>query len=123
MSYATYEEFIEYGGTGDPDSAEAIRIALSEASLQVNRVCYGRIEGIGFDNLTTYQKDLIKRAVCTQADFVAIYGDFIDSPMSGFSAGSISMSFKGTAKSVGDTLISNKALAYLESTGLTSRRL
>lgn len=120
MSYATYEDYTEYGGSAD---AESVSIALKEASIQVNKACYGRIEGIGFVNLTVYQQDLIKRAVCTQVDFVTIYGEFIDSPMSGFSAGSISMSFKDTAKSVGGALISNKALGYLDSTGLTSRRL
>ncbi|MBO1264368.1 hypothetical protein J3A84_04845 [Proteiniclasticum sp. SCR006] len=120
MSYATYEDYVEYGGK---EEADVIDIMLEESSININKACYGRIEGIGFENLTVYQQDLIKRAVCTQVDFVTIYGEFIDSPMSGFSAGSISMSFKDTAKSVGGALISNKALGYLDSTGLTSRRL
>ena len=120
MSYATYADYEEYGGTGD---AALVEKALEEASIQMNKACYGRIEGKGFDNLTEFQKKLIKRAVCSQADFIVTYGDFIDSPMSGFSAGSISMSFKDTAKSIGGSLVSNKALSYLESTGLTSRRL
>jgi hypothetical protein len=120
MSYATYEDYVTYGGK---ESEEVISPNLEEASIAINKACYGRIEGYGFDSLSEYQKDLIKRSVCTQAGFVAIYGDFIDSPMSGFSAGSISMSFKDAAKSVGGALISNKALSYLDSTGLTSRRL
>lgn len=120
MSYATYVDYTGYGGD---EVEEVVTPLLEEASIVINKACYGRIEGYGFDTLSEYQKDLIKRAVCTQAGFVAIYGDFIDSPMSGFSAGSISMSFKDTAKSVGGALISNKALSYLEATGLTSRRL
>lgn len=120
MSYATYADYEEYGGTGD---AAQVEKALSEASIQINQACYGRIEGKGFDNLTEFQKKLIKRAICTQADFIATYGDFIDSPMSGFSAGSISMSFKDTAKNIGGSMVSYKALSYLNSTGLLSRRL
>ena len=121
MSYATYEEYVSYGG--QEQAGDVITNILEESSININKACYGRIEGMGFDTLTSYQQGLIKRAVCTQADFMAIYGEFIDSPMSGFSAGSISMSFKDTAKSFGGALISNKALWYLDSTGLLSRRL
>lgn len=120
MSYATYQDYELYNGQEDQLVIDPL---LDEASIHINKACYGRIEGSGFDNLTTYQKGLIKRAVCTEADFMNVYGDFIDSPMSGFSAGSISMSFKDSAKSVGGALISNKALSYLDSTGLTTRRL
>lgn len=120
MSYCTYGEYVDFGGKGD---AEMIEKALDEASLQINRACFGRVEGRGFALLTEFQRNLVKRAVATQADFIVTYGDFIDSPMSGFSAGSISMSFKDTAKSISGVLISNKAINYLESTGLISRRL
>ena len=120
MSYATYEDYVEYGGQ---EESGVINNILQEASININKACYGRIEGIGFDKLSEFQQGLIKRAACTQADFMNTYGDFLDSPMSGFSAGSISMSFKDTAKNVGGALISNKALSYLNSTGLTSRRL
>lgn len=120
MSYATYADYEDYGGTGD---ATLVVKALEEASIQMNKACYGRIEGKGFENLTEFQQKLIKRAVCSQTDFIATYGEFIDSPMSGFSAGSISMSFKDSTKNIGGSLVSNKALSYLESTGLTSRRL
>lgn len=120
MSYATYEDYQLFNGQEEQTVIEPL---LDEASININKACYGRIEGKGFENLAEFQQGLIKRAVCTQADFTSIYGEFIDSPMSGFSAGSISMSFKDTAKSVGGALISNKALSYLDSTGLTSRRL
>ena len=120
MSYATYADYKLLNGQEEQTIIEPL---LGEASININKACYGRIEGNGFDTLTTFQQDLIKRAVCTQADFIGVYGEFIDSPMSGFSAGSISMSFKDTAKSIGGSLVSNKAMSYLDSTGLTTRRL
>lgn len=94
---------------------------LEKATDQINSLTYNRIVGIGFDNLTEFQKDKIKKAICLHADFVEQYGDYIDMPLSGFSAGSISVSFN--ANKINGVTTTQEVMNYLKQTGLTCRRL
>lgn len=94
---------------------------LEKATDQINSLTYNRIVGIGFDNLTPFQQDKIKKAVCLHADFVEKYGEYIDMPLSGFSAGSISVNFN--ANKVNGITTTQEVLNYLNQTGLTCRRL
>ncbi|MFR1708933.1 MAG: hypothetical protein ACLSV2_08540 [Clostridium sp.] len=120
MSYvdSTYYKDI-FGGTILPDVS--INQSLERASDQINTLTYNRIVGKGFNNLTEFQKDKIKKAVCIHAEFVEQYGDYIDMPLSGFSAGSTSVSFN--ANKVNGITTTQEVLNYLKQTGLTCRRL
>ena len=120
MSYidSTYYE-IYFGGTLIPK--DYIDTKLERASEQIDTLTYNRIIGIGFDNLTEFQKDKIKKAICIHAEFIEQYGSYIDMPLSGFSAGSISVSFN--AQKVNGITTTQEVLNYLKQTGLTCRRI
>ncbi|MDP4144493.1 MAG: hypothetical protein Q8936_08435 [Bacillota bacterium] len=114
---AYYKDTFE--GTIIPD--EQLPNKLSRASDQIDSLTYNRIVGIGFDNLTPFQQVKVKKAVCIHADFVEQYGAYIDMPLSGFSAGSISVNFN--AQKVNGVTTTQEVLNYLKQTGLTCRRL
>lgn len=49
---------------------EEIDKYLKEASEKIDDVTFNRIVGIGFENLTEFQKNKIKDAVCYQAEYI-----------------------------------------------------
>ncbi|MBS4534980.1 hypothetical protein GOQ29_05030 [Clostridium sp. D2Q-14] len=121
MAYVDYEYYKDtYKGTLDEDEATKL---LEEASDEVDKLTYGRIRKKGFNNLTEYQQELIKRAVCYQADFISQYGQYLNMPITGYSAGDISLSFNKENKGPGGIVADKKTLNCLSQTGLTSRRL
>lgn len=101
--------------------SECIEQRLERASVQIDTLTYNRINGKCFDNLTEFQKDRIKKAVCIHAEFIDQYGDYINMPLSGFSAGSISVNFN--AQKVNGITTTQEVLNYLNQTGLTCRRI
>lgn len=94
---------------------------LEKAIDQINSLTYSRITGIGFENLTEFQKDKVKKAICIHADFVEQYGSYIDMPLSGFSAGSVSVNFN--ANKINGVTTTQEVINYLKQTGLSCRRL
>lgn len=94
---------------------------LERASDQIDKLTYNRIIGIEFKNLSPFQQDKIKKAVCLQAEFIEQYGEFINMPLSGFSAGSTSVSFNGSI--VNGITTTQEVINYISQTGLNSRRL
>src|SRR5690625_1550880 len=121
MSYVDYEYYSNvYKGSLDENTAKKV---LDEASDQVDRLTYGRIRKKGFENLTEYQQEMIKKAVCYQAEFLANYGDDLSSPSSGFSIGDVSLSFGKEKQDPGGIIADKKTLVYLAQTGLSTRRL
>ena len=91
MAYVDYE-YYKNTYKGDLDEETATKL-LEESSDQIDRLTYGRIRKKGFDNLTEYQQELIQRAVCYQSDFIANYGDYLSTPLNGFSIGDVSLNF------------------------------
>ena len=60
MAYVDYEYYKDaFKGSLDEEIATKL---LEEASDQVDRLTYGRIRRKGFDNLTEYQQEMIKKA-------------------------------------------------------------
>lgn len=100
---------------------EKLNNKLEKATDQINSLTYNRMVGIEFDNLTEFQKDKIKKAICLHADFVEQYGSYIDMPLSGFTAGSTSVSFN--ANKINGVTTTQEVINYLNQTGLTCRRL
>lgn len=95
---------------------------LEKASNQIDSMTFNRIVGAGFSNLTEFQQDKIKRAVCLQADFVEQYGEYINIPIGGFSAGSISVTINNNAvKNINGVITSSEVYDLLKQTGLTCR--
>lgn len=95
---------------------------LELASDKIDSLTYNRIVGIGFDNLTSFQQEKIKKAVCCQADFMYKYGDYLNTPISGYTAGSVQLNIN-TDSGGGNTKTTDIVMNYLGQTGLTCRRL
>lgn len=120
MTYATPKDYEKYGdGLIPVDNMEK---ELSRASDQIDSLTYNRINASGFEKLTLFQQSNVKKAVCQQSDFVYQYGDFLNMPIAGYSAGSISLSFKAV-EGAGGIKTSESVYNLLKSTGLTDRRL
>lgn len=120
MSYVDNIYYKEsFGGT--ILSEEQIKQKLERASDQIDTLTYNRIVGKGFNNLTNFQQDKVKKAVCIHAEFIEQYGSYIDMPLSSFSAGSTSVSFN--ANKVNGITTTQEVINYLKQTGLTCRRL
>lgn len=117
MSYVDQEYYNNFSGL----ITEKLDSKLEKATDQINSLTYNRIIGIGFDNLTEFQQDKIKKAVCIHADFIEQYGEYINMPLSEFTAGSISVSFN--AEKINGVTTTQEVLNYLKQTGLTCRRL
>lgn len=99
---------------------EQLENKLELASDDIDSLTYNRINSIGFDNLTPFQQEKVKKAVCIQADFLYQYGDCLNIPVDSYSAGSVSLSFDKDSNGV---KVPNTVLNYLKQTGLTCRRL
>ncbi|MNW40117.1 hypothetical protein D3C74_172230 [compost metagenome] len=120
MAYATVDDYDLYGGGSIP--VDQLGKALEQSSDQIDILTYNRIVGIGFDNLTQFQRDRVIKAVCQQADFQYQYGEYLDFPLAGYSAGSVSLSFKAV-EGAGGVHTTNSVINLLRATGLSDRRL
>lgn len=118
MAYATEADYALYGDGSIP--TDQLDKALERASDQIDRLTYNRIVARGIDSLSPFQRGRVVKAVCQQADFTFKYGDYLTMPLSGYGAGSISMSFK-TAEGVGGIQTTDEVINLLLPTGLTNR--
>lgn len=69
---------------------------LKKAQEKIDSITYNRIVKIGFDNLTEFQKEKIKDAICLQADYIKEHGfnDEDDNTISSYSVLDISVNVK-----------------------------
>ena len=89
--YVTVEEYKEsYSDIPDDNNIEK---SLKKASRHVDTLTFNRIQGIGFDNLTEFQKEIIKEATCELANFEYENEDVITSILSSYSINGVSMAF------------------------------
>ncbi|MBG9737095.1 hypothetical protein [Paenibacillus alvei] len=120
MAYATADDYDRYGSGSIP--IVGLEKALQRASDQVDSMAYNRIVACGFDSLTPFQRANVVKAVCQQADFQYQYGDYLDAPLAGYSAGSVSLSFR-SVEGAGGVKTTDTVIGLLRATGLTDRRL
>lgn len=100
--------------------SDNIESKLEKASDMIDSMTFNRVVGTGFSNLTEFQQDKIKKAVCMQADFTEQYGQYLNNPLSAFSAGSISVTLnRDVVKTVNGVTTSNEVYNLLKQTGLT----
>lgn len=101
---------------------DVARAILRQASDAVDALCYGRIRKIGFDNLTQFQKEKVRKAVCYHAAFLYTYGEALSSPLASYGINGVSMSFS-TDRTVtqGGVTTTNAVMAQLMQSGLASR--
>lgn len=113
VSYSYYKTV--YGGDLDSSS---FAFFSARALREVQAACFGRI-GDG-TQLTDFQKDCVKRAVCYETDYISEYNDAISSPVTAISIGSTSLSY-GTTSGGAVARLSPDASQLLEWSGLTCR--
>lgn len=120
-AYATAEDYARYCPGGSLSGAE-LDAALERASRQADAYCFGRIRAIGFDRLTALQQDCIRQAVCLHAEFLARYGDELESPLQSYGINGVSMTFDATrVSSQGGVTTCSEAASLLMQTGLAHR--
>lgn len=88
--YVTVEEYKESYSDIPDDSIEK---SLKKASRHIDTLTFNRIQGIGFDNLTEFQKEIIKEVTCELANFEYENEDVITSVLNSYSINGVSMSF------------------------------
>lgn len=112
-----------YKGNLDDSDVEN---ALNKASRHVDTLTYNRILAIGFENLTDYQKGIVKECVCLMADWEAENADYINSVLSSYSLNGASMSFGGSNSSasiINGVAVSKDIYSHLQKSGLCCRTL
>lgn len=116
MAYVDEDFYNDYSGK----ITENISNKLERASDQIDSMTFNRIVGAGFSNLTDFQQSKIKKAVCLHVDFIEEYGQYLNNPLSAFSAGSISVTLnRDVVKCVNGVTTSNEVYNLLKQTGLT----
>lgn len=91
--YASPEWYREqYQGDAFKDAVEA-RKWLKRASRHIDSLTYNRIVGIGFENLTEFQQEVIQEVCCQQAEFEYENADDIDSILQSYSINGVSAQF------------------------------
>lgn len=119
MSYATLDNYRNYGLSG---AGEEIAVLLDQASDAVDALCYGRIRRVGFDNLTEFQQEKVRKAVCYHAAFLSTYGDLLNSPLSSYGINGVSMSFDAEKVVTQGGVTTNQAvMQQLRQSGLATR--
>lgn len=120
MSYATIDDLrqcVPSATTGDEMIAK-----LEQASDEVDALCYGRIRQIGFDHLTAFQQEKVKKAVCYHAAFLYYYGEELASPLASYGINGVSMSFSNDRTQIqGGVTTTNTVMVQLRQSGLAVR--
>lgn len=117
MSYVTVEEYkIERSNIPDAD----LKAALKKASRHIDSLTFNRITGVGFDNLTPFQIDIVKEVCCDLADFEYDNAELIENVLSSYSINGVSMDFGGSwnVKLIKGVAIPTELYETLKQTGL-----
>lgn len=93
---------------------------LNLAEIKVDEATFNRIQGIGFDNLTEFQKEKIRQATCRQADYIYENG-YDDVNIQSYSVLDISVSTKQSERDFEKVGMCPVAFALLRQTGLMCR--
>lgn len=109
-------------GKFDGTDEDLLRL-LNIASRKIDSVTFNRVVGIGFENLTDYQRERLRQACCFQADFMAENGfDGGNVEVSGYSVADIRVSLNNNAVSKAQRgRFSQIAYELLELSGLMCR--
>jgi phage gp36-like protein len=113
----------EYKGELAEEKAEKY---ITIASKHIDSLTLNRIVGIGFDNLTSFQKETIKFVVCRQADFEVENEMLINNILSSYSINGVSVGLDPNGWNVtvmNGVVMQKDVYSMLEQTGLCCRRL
>lgn len=114
----------EFNGNKIPD--EEIEKYLKLAQEKIDSITYNRIIAVGFDNLTEFQKEKIKEAICYQAEYIYTngYNSEDNRDITSYSVLDISVSVdnsNGNKTIAQKNNMSEMAYDYIHKTGLDSK--
>lgn len=114
----------EFNGNKLPD--EEIEKYLKLAQEKIDSITYNRIVAVGFDNLTEFQKEKIKEAICYQAEYIYTngYNNEDNRDITSYSVLDISVNVDNSSgnKSIAQkNNMSEMAYDYIHKTGLDSK--
>ena len=125
MEYEPYVTQEYYGGIygGSIIPEEELGKALRQASRHIVSLTYNRIMGIGFENLTPFQQEIIREVICLQAEFEYENADEISTILQSYSINGVSAQFGSSWNVFTDKGIAMKRDVYamLVQTGLCCR--
>ena len=123
VGYASIEYYQDEYRSSIITDEDALERGLKQASRHIDTLTFNRINAIGFDNLTDFQKEIIREVVCLQADFEVENADELESILSSYSINGVSASFGSSWNIVTQQGVAMKRDVYalLAQTGLTSR--
>lgn len=122
-SYATLRDYNTYGY--DVISDGKLEERLKQASRHIDSLTFNRIIAKGFDNLTSFQQEIVKECTCELANFEYENEYVIQSVLQNYSINGVSMSF-GSSWNVmvqNGVAIMRTTYAKLMQTGLCSLSL
>ena len=120
IPYADVNDYLECVGGNIPQ--DELYTALKKASRHIDSLTFNRVVG-HFEELTEFQKDVLKEVVCEQAEFEYSNKDVLDSIISNYSINGVSMSFGSNWNLHIENGVAMKKETYtlLEQTGLCCR--
>lgn len=92
-AYATPEYYSDIYSGGTIPAGDELERYLRNASRHIDTLTYNRIVGRGISSLTAFQQDVIREAVCQQADFEYQNREIFDMILQGYSINGVSMQF------------------------------
>ena len=124
MSQYVDKEYYSNTFTGKKIPEEELDKYLTLASEKIDDITFNRIEGIGFDKLTTFQKECIQKAVCYQAEYYFEHGATASiGKVSSFSVLDISINTSKEEETDAEKVSMDEiAYMHIKKSGLTSRR-
>ena len=126
MSCYVDKEYYQNTYKGSIIPEDEIEKRLIEASMHIDTLTYNRIVKRKFENLTTFQKDIVQRVVCKLADFELENEDLIKSVLSSYAINGVSMGFSDSNWNIeiqNGVVIQKSDYCLLMQTGLTCRNL
>lgn len=116
MVYATSQDYLNYY-TAVPDEFDRL---VQKVSRDIDTLTHYRINGIGWENLTDFQRETITEVCCDIVQFTDENSELLDVPLSSYSVNGVSMQFKfnPTVYCSGGVIMRQSTYSRLVSTGL-----
>lgn len=120
--YLTTEEYAALGGTVP---SEELPIYLESASRHIDSLTFNRIVARGFENLSVFQQEIVKKVCFDMANFEFENADALQSVLSGYSINGVNMKFGDgfNVCTVGGVTLKRDTYDLLMQTGLCYRGL
>lgn len=90
MVYATSEDYLQYYTTV-PDDFDRL---AARASRDIDTLTHCRINGIGWNNLTDFQREAVTEACCDIVQFTDENRELLQTPLSSYSISGVTMQFR-----------------------------